>query len=110
MDITGELQRNRETISGVRGHIADTSGALGTARSLINSMQKREVQQKAILGFVASVAGPAQGRHFEPGRSEAAGWHNVVFVSMRNGRMAVLNEKYVEFVFNVFESVKTISI
>jgi len=55
MDITSELERNRETITNIRGHIADTSGALGTARSLIASMQKREVQQKAILSFVAII-------------------------------------------------------
>ena len=55
LDITGELQRNRETIQNIRGHISDTSGSLGTARGLINSMQKREVQQKVILSFVAAV-------------------------------------------------------
>ncbi|KAJ8600037.1 hypothetical protein CTAYLR_001904 [Chrysophaeum taylorii] len=55
LDITGELERNRETINSIRGHIADTSGALGTARGLIASMQKREYQQKAILSFVAVI-------------------------------------------------------
>lgn len=55
LDITNELERNRETISSIRGHIADTSGALGTARGLIASMQKREVQQKAVLSFVALI-------------------------------------------------------
>lgn len=55
MDITSELDRNRETIGNIRGHIADTGGALGAARGLISSMQKREVQQKAILTVVAAV-------------------------------------------------------
>lgn len=55
IDITSELERNRETITNIRGHISDTSGALGTARGLIASMQKREVQQKAILSFVAVI-------------------------------------------------------
>jgi len=55
IDIAGELQRNRETMTGIRGHISDTDGALGTARQLISSMQKREVQQKMILAFVAFV-------------------------------------------------------
>ena len=55
IDIARELERNRETIGSIRGHISDTSGALGVARNLINSMQKREVQQKVVLGFVAIV-------------------------------------------------------
>mmetsp|Transcript_17166 Transcript_17166/g.22298 ORF Transcript_17166/g.22298 Transcript_17166/m.22298 type:complete len:217 (+) Transcript_17166:78-728(+) len=55
LDITGELSRNRETISNIRGHISDTSNTLGTARTLIASMQKREVQQKAILTAVAII-------------------------------------------------------
>ena len=55
VEITGELARNRETIMGIRGHISDTSASLGTARGLITRMQKREFQQKLILGFVALV-------------------------------------------------------
>ena len=55
VDISGELERNRETIGNIRGHIADTSGSLGAARGLISSMQKREVQQKAILTVVAAI-------------------------------------------------------
>ena len=55
IDITGELERNRETITNIRGHISDTAGSLGSARGLINSMQKREVQQKAILSVVAAL-------------------------------------------------------
>lgn len=55
IDITSELGRNRETIQSIRGHVSDTSGSLGTARALIASMQKREVQQKVILTFVAAL-------------------------------------------------------
>mmetsp|Transcript_23800 Transcript_23800/g.74369 ORF Transcript_23800/g.74369 Transcript_23800/m.74369 type:complete len:212 (-) Transcript_23800:52-687(-) len=55
IDITQELGRNRETIQSIRGHVADTSGSLGAARNLIASMQKREVQQKIVLTFVAAI-------------------------------------------------------
>mmetsp|Transcript_5437 Transcript_5437/g.16083 ORF Transcript_5437/g.16083 Transcript_5437/m.16083 type:complete len:215 (+) Transcript_5437:925-1569(+) len=55
MDITSELERNRETIASIRGHVADTSGSLGTARGLIAGMQKREVQQKVALTAVAAI-------------------------------------------------------
>ena len=55
VDITSELDRNRETITNIRGHIADTGGSLGAARGLIASMQKREVQQKVVLSVVAAI-------------------------------------------------------
>ncbi|KAK7249825.1 hypothetical protein SO694_00005163 [Aureococcus anophagefferens] len=55
VDISGELERNRETIGNIRGHIADTSGSLGALARLISPMQKREVQQKAILTVVAAI-------------------------------------------------------
>ena len=55
IDIADELGRNRETIGSIRGHVADAGGDLGAARGLIGRMQRREVQQKAVLTVVAAI-------------------------------------------------------
>lgn len=55
IDIADELGRNRETIGNIRGHVADAGGDLGAARGLIGRMQRREVQQKAVLTLVAAM-------------------------------------------------------
>ena len=54
IDIADELGRNRETIGSIRGHVA-AGGDLGAARGLIGRMQRREVQQKAVLTVVAAI-------------------------------------------------------
>ena len=53
LDITNELQRNRETLQSIRGHVADTSNTLGVAGTMMQSMQKRESQQKVVIIGVA---------------------------------------------------------
>ena len=55
IDIADELGRNRDTIGSIRGHVADAGGDLGAARGLIGRMQRREVQQKAVLTVVAAI-------------------------------------------------------
>lgn len=55
MDITNELARNREKIESSRDKVREFTGMTDTARRLINSMSRREVQQKMIMGFIAFV-------------------------------------------------------
>ena len=55
LEVAHDTEQVAIDITNIRGHISDTSGSLGSARGLINSMQKREVQQKAILSVVAAL-------------------------------------------------------
>lgn len=55
MDITNELARNREKIESSRDKVREFTGMTDTARRLINSMSRREVQQKMIMAFIAVV-------------------------------------------------------
>lgn len=53
--IMEELQRNRETLSRVRGNVGEVSGTLDVARRILRSMSKREVQNKIAVGVFAFV-------------------------------------------------------
>ena len=50
--ITGELQRNRETLTRIRGNVGVVSGSLDQARRILRSMSRREVRTKiAVVVF-----------------------------------------------------------
>ncbi|CAM9286039.1 unnamed protein product [Choristocarpus tenellus] len=53
MEITSELGRNREKITGVHDKVREVSGMTASARRLVHSMNKREVQQKFVLYGIA---------------------------------------------------------
>eukprot|EP00602_Paraphysomonas_sp_CaronLab_P006058 CAMPEP_0185018686 /NCGR_PEP_ID=MMETSP1103-20130426/1352_1 /TAXON_ID=36769 /ORGANISM="Paraphysomonas bandaiensis, Strain Caron Lab Isolate" /LENGTH=210 /DNA_ID=CAMNT_0027548593 /DNA_START=92 /DNA_END=724 /DNA_ORIENTATION=- len=55
LEITQELGRNREKIESAQGKVHEFAGMTDTARRLIHSMSKREVQQKFILVFIALI-------------------------------------------------------
>lgn len=55
IDITQELGRNREKIESAHSKVREFAGITDTARRLIHSMSRREVQQRFILGFIAIV-------------------------------------------------------
>lgn len=61
MEITQELGRNREKIESAHSKVREFSGMTDTARRLIHSMSKREIQQKFILVFIALVLAGAIG-------------------------------------------------
>mmetsp|Transcript_37075 Transcript_37075/g.43132 ORF Transcript_37075/g.43132 Transcript_37075/m.43132 type:complete len:229 (-) Transcript_37075:61-747(-) len=53
MEITSELSRNREKIESAHGRVRDVSGLTNQARRIVQSMSRREVQQKLIMYFFA---------------------------------------------------------
>lgn len=61
MEITQELGRNREKIESSHAKVREFSGMTDSARRLIHSMSKREIQQKFILVFIALVLAGAIG-------------------------------------------------
>jgi vesicle transport through interaction with t-SNAREs protein 1 len=55
LEITEELGRHRETIQSAHGRVRQVSGLTNRARRIVQSMSRREVQQKLILYGVAGV-------------------------------------------------------
>eukprot|EP01041_Mallomonas_annulata_P002496 gene2496-4852_t len=55
IEITQELHRNREKIESAHGKVREFAGITDTARRLLHSMNRREIQQKFTLGFVALI-------------------------------------------------------
>jgi hypothetical protein len=51
--ITGELQRNRETLGRIRGNVGIVSGSLDQARRILRSMSRRELRTKIAIGVFA---------------------------------------------------------
>lgn len=51
--ITGELQRNRETLTRIRGNVGVVSGSLDQARRILRSMSRREVRTKIAVAVFA---------------------------------------------------------
>lgn len=51
--ITGELQRNRETLGRIRGNVGIVSGSLDQARRILRSMSRREMRTKIAIGVFA---------------------------------------------------------
>jgi len=55
LDITFELERNRETMESARSRVRNVSGLTNQARRILVNMRRREVQQKMIvygIGFL----------------------------------------------------------
>ena len=61
IEIIQELGRNREKIQSAHGKVKEFSGLTDTARRMITSMQRRDVQQRFILCFIAIVLAIAIG-------------------------------------------------
>ena len=55
LEITTELARNREKIQSAHGKVKDFSSITDSARRLVSSMSRRDVQQRFILFFIAVV-------------------------------------------------------
>lgn len=55
MEITTELGRNREKIESSHGKVREFIGMTDQARRILHSMNRREVQQKLILVFIAII-------------------------------------------------------
>jgi len=55
LDITMELERNRETMESARGRVRNVSGLTNQARRVLVSMRRREVQQKMVVYGVGVV-------------------------------------------------------
>ncbi|CAN0068051.1 unnamed protein product, partial [Phaeothamnion confervicola] len=55
LEITSELGRNREKITAVHDKVREVSVMTGSARRLVHSMSKREVQHKFILWGLAFI-------------------------------------------------------
>mmetsp|Transcript_32975 Transcript_32975/g.75962 ORF Transcript_32975/g.75962 Transcript_32975/m.75962 type:complete len:170 (-) Transcript_32975:555-1064(-) len=53
LEITDELGRNREKIRSAHSRVHEVSGLTNTARQVVQSMRRREVQQKIYLYAVA---------------------------------------------------------
>mmetsp|Transcript_22448 Transcript_22448/g.48759 ORF Transcript_22448/g.48759 Transcript_22448/m.48759 type:complete len:225 (-) Transcript_22448:224-898(-) len=53
MEITSELARNREKIESAHGRVRDVSGLTNRARRIVQSMSRREVQQKLAMYMVS---------------------------------------------------------
>jgi vesicle transport through interaction with t-SNAREs protein 1 len=53
LEITEELSRHRETISSAHNRVRQVTGMTNRARRIVQSMSRREVQQKLILYGVA---------------------------------------------------------
>ena len=52
IEITDELARNRERIQASRDRVSEFVGISDSARRMIGSMQRRELQTKVVIGFV----------------------------------------------------------
>jgi hypothetical protein len=50
LEITSELAKNREKIESAHSKVREFSGMTDSARRIIHSMNKREVQQKFVMG------------------------------------------------------------
>lgn len=55
LEITEELGRNREKIQSARSKVLEVSGMTNTARRLVQSMSKRETQQKIMMYGLAFI-------------------------------------------------------
>jgi len=55
MEITSELERNRETIGSAHSRVRGVSGLTNRARRILVSMQRREMQQKMVVYAVGLV-------------------------------------------------------
>jgi hypothetical protein len=55
LEITSELQRNREKIQSSHAKVGEFAGVTDSARRLLSSMSRRDVQQRFILAFIAVV-------------------------------------------------------
>lgn len=55
LDITSELSRQRETIHGAHEKIRETGGILGTTARILRTLQRREMQRKALIWFVIAL-------------------------------------------------------
>jgi len=55
IEIISELSRNREKIESARGRVTEFSGVTDSARRLLSSMARRDVQQRFILCFIGIV-------------------------------------------------------
>ena len=55
MEITSELSRNREKIESAHSRVRDVSGLTNRARRIVQSMSRREVQQKLAMYVVSGV-------------------------------------------------------
>ena len=55
LEIVQELGRNREKIQSAHSKVKEFSGLTDTARRMITSMQRRDIQQRFILCFIAMV-------------------------------------------------------
>jgi len=55
LEITSELGRNREKISSSHQRVRDVSGLTNQARRIVQSMSRREVQQKLMMYLVAAL-------------------------------------------------------
>ena len=55
LEITEELGRHRETISSAHGRVRQVTGMTNRARRIVQSMSRREVQQRLILWGVGGV-------------------------------------------------------
>ena len=55
IEITDELARNRERIQASRDRVSEFVGISDSARRMIGSMQRRELQTKFVIGFVFAV-------------------------------------------------------
>ena len=53
MEITSELARNREKIESAHGRVREVSGLTNRARRIVQSMSRREVQQKLAMYMVS---------------------------------------------------------
>jgi chromosome segregation ATPase len=53
--IMSELDRNREVLQRVRGNVGEVSGTLDTARTILRSMNRREIQNKIAVWVFAFV-------------------------------------------------------
>uniref|UniRef100_A0A7S4MGJ4 Vesicle transport v-SNARE N-terminal domain-containing protein n=1 Tax=Odontella aurita TaxID=265563 RepID=A0A7S4MGJ4_9STRA len=55
LEITEELGRNREKIESAHGRVKDVSGLTNRARRIVQSMNRREVQQKLAMYVVSAM-------------------------------------------------------
>lgn len=55
LEITSELGRNREKIASSHQRVRDVSGLTNQARRIVQSMSRREVQQKLMMYLVATL-------------------------------------------------------
>ena len=55
IEITDELARNRERIQASRDRVSEFVSISDSARRMIGSMQRRELQTKVVIGFVFAV-------------------------------------------------------